>query len=143
MAGQELASEGFAKGQVGSSAMPHKVNARNCERVCGFSTILSGHVTMTANLAGHQWNEGDVSCSVVRRVALPDAVGSVWSLLDMGDGSVNTLRFSDDGDGKTTLTLLIQYNSKEARDAAVSTGMTDGMETSYQSLDALLAKVRA
>jgi uncharacterized protein YndB with AHSA1/START domain len=62
---------------------------------------------------------------------------------DMGDGSVNTLRFSDDGDGRTTLTLLIQYNSKEARDAAVSTGMTDGMETSYQSLDALLASVAA
>ena len=68
--------------QVGSSAMPHKVNARNCERVCGFSTILSGYVTMTANLAGHQWNEGDVSCSVVRRVALPDAFFAIDGLLE-------------------------------------------------------------
>ncbi len=82
MAGQGLLTEGFQKGQVGSSAMPHKVNARNCERICGFSTILSGYVTMTAALAGHQWNEGDVSCSVVRRVALPDAFYAVDGLLE-------------------------------------------------------------
>ena len=82
MAGAGLLTEGFQEGQVGSSAMPHKVNARNCERVCGFSTILSGYVTMTANLAGHQWNEGDVSCSVVRRVALPDACFAIDGLLE-------------------------------------------------------------
>lgn len=82
MAGQGLLTEGFQKGQVGSSAMPHKVNARNCERICGFSTILSGYVTMTGTLAGHQWNEGDVSCSVVRRVALPDAFYAIDGLLE-------------------------------------------------------------
>ncbi|HEX2101559.1 MAG TPA: adenylosuccinate lyase [Candidatus Synoicihabitans sp.] len=82
MAGQGLLTEGFQKGQVGSSAMPHKMNARNCERICGFSTILSGHVTMTATLAGDQWNEGDVSCSVVRRVALPDACYALDGLLE-------------------------------------------------------------
>lgn len=73
MAGHELASEGFQKGQVGSSAMPHKMNARSCERISGFSAILGGHVNMVMALSGDQWNEGDVSCSVVRRVALPDA----------------------------------------------------------------------
>jgi adenylosuccinate lyase len=82
MAGAGLLTEGFQEGQVGSSAMPHKVNARNCERICGFSTILAGYVTMTANLAGHQWNEGDVSCSVVRRVALPDAFFAIDGLLE-------------------------------------------------------------
>lgn len=82
MAGAGLLTEGFQEGQVGSSAMPHKVNARNCERVCGFSTILAGYVTMTANLAGHQWNEGDVSCSVVRRVALPDAFFALDGLFE-------------------------------------------------------------
>jgi len=73
MAGQELVTEGFKDGQVGSSAMPHKMNTRSCERINGFMTILRGHLTMVADLAGDQWNEGDVSCSVVRRVALPDA----------------------------------------------------------------------
>jgi adenylosuccinate lyase len=82
MAGQGLLTEGFQEGQVGSSAMPHKVNARNCERICGFSTILSGYVAMTSALAGHQWNEGDVSCSVVRRVALPDAFYAIDGLLE-------------------------------------------------------------
>jgi len=82
MAGAGLLTEGFQAGQVGSSAMPHKVNARNCERICGFATILSGYVTMTGALAGHQWNEVDVSCSVVRRVALPDAFFAIDGLLE-------------------------------------------------------------
>jgi adenylosuccinate lyase len=73
MAGQELATEGFKEGQVGSSAMPHKMNSRSCERVSGFLAILIGHSAMASALLGDQWNEGDVSCSVVRRVALPDA----------------------------------------------------------------------
>jgi len=73
MAGQELATEGFKPGQVGSSAMPHKMNSRSCERVNGLAVVLRGYLSMVGELAGDQWNEGDVSCSVVRRVALPDA----------------------------------------------------------------------
>jgi adenylosuccinate lyase len=73
MAGHELATEGFQPGQVGSSAMPHKTNTRSCERINGLLVVLRGHLSMVAELAGDQWNEGDVSCSVVRRVALPDA----------------------------------------------------------------------
>ncbi|MFC1462805.1 adenylosuccinate lyase [Verrucomicrobiota bacterium] len=93
MAGHELASEGFAKGQVGSSAMPHKMNSRSCERINGFNTILRGYVTMAAGLAGDQWNEGDVSCSVVRRVVLPDSF------------------FAADGALETTLTVLGQMEA--------------------------------
>ena len=73
MAGIETVTEGFKEGQVGSSAMPHKMNARSCERVGGMQILLRGYLTMAADLAGAQWNEGDVFCSVVRRVALPDA----------------------------------------------------------------------
>ena len=73
MAGHELATEGFAPGQVGSSAMPHKMNTRSCERVGGLGTVLQGYLAMVTGLVGDQWNEGDVSCSVVRRVALPGA----------------------------------------------------------------------
>jgi adenylosuccinate lyase len=82
MAGAELATEGFAKGQVGSSAMPHKMNARSCERINGFVILLRGYAFMTSELAGNQWNEGDVSCSVVRRVALPDAFFAIDGLLE-------------------------------------------------------------
>jgi adenylosuccinate lyase len=73
MAGLELATEGFQPGQVGSSAMPHKMNSRSCERINGLLVVLRGYLSMVGELAGDQWNEGDVSCSVVRRVALPDA----------------------------------------------------------------------
>jgi adenylosuccinate lyase len=82
MAGHELASEGFAPGQTGSSAMPHKMNSRSCERINGLHAILKGHVTMAAGLAGDQWNEGDVSCSVVRRVVLPDSFFAMDGLLE-------------------------------------------------------------
>jgi adenylosuccinate lyase len=73
MAGHELVTEGFRPGQVGSSAMPHKMNTRSSERVNGLAVVLRGYLAMAGELAGDQWNEGDVSCSVVRRVALPDA----------------------------------------------------------------------
>ena len=90
MAGHELVTEGFREGQVGSSAMPHKMNARSCERVCGLRLVLSGYVAMVAGLAGQQWNEGDVMCSVVRRVALPDACfaadGMFNTWIDVLDG---------------------------------------------------------
>jgi len=82
MAGHETASEGFAPGQTGSSAMPHKMNSRSCERVNGFLTLLRGYETMAAALAGDQWHEGDVSCSVVRRVALPDAFFAIDGLFE-------------------------------------------------------------
>lgn len=82
MAGNEVVTEGFKEGQVGSSAMPHKMNARSCERVGGFQVILRGYLTMVADLAGQQWNEGDVFCSVVRRVALPDAFFAIGGQLE-------------------------------------------------------------
>jgi adenylosuccinate lyase len=73
MAGHELVTEGFADGQVGSSAMPHKMNTRSSERVGGLAVVVRGYLSMVSELVGDQWNEGDVSCSVVRRVALPGA----------------------------------------------------------------------
>lgn len=96
MAGHELVTEGFAKGQVGSSAMPHKMNSRSCERIDGFHVLLKGYLAMAAGLAGDQWNEGDVSCSVVRRVMLPDAFLAMDGLLE------------------TTLTVLDQLEVFEA-----------------------------
>jgi len=82
MAGQELVTEGFKPGQVGSSAMPHKMNSRSCERINGLNVVLSGYLTMGIGLVGDQWNEGDVSCSVVRRVALPDAFLAIDGLFE-------------------------------------------------------------
>lgn len=88
MAGNGLVIEGFSKGRKGSSAMPHKVNASKCERINGFMPVLGGFLNMVKSLVGNQWQEGDVSCSVVRRVALSGAF------------------FTFDGLSETTLTVL-------------------------------------
>jgi adenylosuccinate lyase len=82
MAGNDLVSEGFKAGQVGSSAMPHKMNTRSCERINGFTAILKGYAAMIGEVSGNQWNEGDVSDSVVRRVAIADAFYAIDGLLE-------------------------------------------------------------
>ncbi len=96
MAGHELATEGFQPGQVGSSAMPHKMNTRSAERINGLAVVLRGQLSMVSELAGAQWNEGDVSDSVVRRVALPDAFLAL------------------DGLYETTLTVLDEFGAHPA-----------------------------
>ncbi len=93
MAGNELVTEGFKPGQVGSSAMPHKMNTRSCERINGLAVVVRGNLSMVGELAGDQWNEGDVSDSVVRRVALPDAF------------------FAADGLFETFLTVLDEFGA--------------------------------
>lgn len=76
--------------------MPHKMNTRSCERVNGLQVVLRGYASMAAELAGAQWNEGDVFCSVVRRVALPDAF------------------FALDGQTETFLTVLDEFGAYPA-----------------------------
>jgi len=88
MSGYELVTEGFKEGQVGSSAMPHKMNTRSAERICGFSTLIKMYADGASRLAGDQWEEGDVSCSVARRIVMPDAL------------------YASDGLCETTLTVL-------------------------------------
>ena len=76
--------------------MPHKMNTRSCERVNGLQVVLRGYASMAAELAGAQWNEGDVFCSVVRRVALPDSF------------------FAIDGQIETFLTVLDEFGAYPA-----------------------------
>lgn len=123
MAGHETASEGFAPGQTGSSAMPHKMNSRSCERVNGFHVILKGHLTMASGLAGDQWNEGDVSCSVVRRVMLPDAF------------------FAIDGMFETYLTILDQMDAYQAVIAAETAHYLPFLMTTTIMMEAVKAGV--
>jgi adenylosuccinate lyase len=82
MAGYELVTEGFQEGQVGSSAMPHKMNTRSSERICGFAELLKMYAGGASRIAGDQWEEGDVSCSVMRRVIIPDAFYSMDGLCE-------------------------------------------------------------
>ena len=66
------AEEPFAKGQKGSSAMPHKRNPVICERICGLSRLLRGNaLAAMENIA--LWHERDISHSSVERVIMPDS----------------------------------------------------------------------
>jgi len=96
MAGLELVSEGFAPNQVGSSAMPHKMNSRSCERINGLAVVVRGYLSMISEVSGEQWNEGDVSDSVVRRVAISDAFFALDAIIE------------------TTLTVLNEFGIFEA-----------------------------
>src|SRR3546814_20626702 len=118
MAGLEIATEGLAPGQVGSSAMPHKMNSRSCERVNGLLVVLRGHLSMVGELAGDQWNEGDVSCSVVRRVALPDAFLAADGLFQTFLSVPETFRSAERSVGKECVSTCrsrgspYHYNNK-------------------------------
>ena len=96
MAGHGLWSEGFRSNQVGSSAMPHKVNARSCERISGLHVVLGGYLEMCTRLAGSQWNEGDVSCSVVRRVVFPGISFAADGLLETALTVLNEMDFFEE-----------------------------------------------
>jgi len=90
MSGYELVTEGFKEGQVGSTAMPHKMNTRSSERICSFAELLKMYADGASRLSGDQWEEGDVSDSALRRVIIPDML------------------YTSDGLCETTLTVLNQ-----------------------------------
>ena len=73
--------EPFARGQKGSSSMPHKRNPVVCERVSGLARVIRGHaLAALENVA--LWHERDISHSSAERVVLPDAFLAVDYMLD-------------------------------------------------------------
>ena len=76
----------------------------------------------------------------VREVEAPERMVSTEEWGGDWPEALNTIDFAED-DGRTTLTTTTIYPSKEARDAALGTGMTDGMSASYDNLEALLRRL--
>lgn len=130
MAGAGLASEGFKAGQVGSSAMPHKMNSRSSERINGMAVLLRGYSAMAADLAGDQWNEGDVSCSVVRRVVIPDAFFTLDGLLHTFMTILNEFGIFEDNIGKELRDNLPILASTQILISCVKAGM--GREVAHE-----------
>ncbi len=83
--------EGFAKGQKGSSAMPHKKNPISAENLCGLSRLLR-----TNALASMEnmplWHERDISHSSVERVIMPDSTILADYILNRLAGLLSNLR---------------------------------------------------
>jgi adenylosuccinate lyase len=85
------AEEAFAKGQRGSSAMPHKRNPVGCEQVCGLARVVRANAQAAfENVA--LWHERDISHSSVERVILPDSTTLVDYLLARMTDIVANLR---------------------------------------------------
>jgi adenylosuccinate lyase len=139
MAGNDLVSEGFKKSQVGSSAMPHKMNTRSCERINGFAAILKGYAVMVGEISGNQWNEGDVSDSVVRRVALADAFFAIDGMLETTLTVLNEFEIFPAMIEKEIRTQLPFLATTKILMAAVKNGM--GREDAHKVIKEISTKV--
>ena len=82
--------EFFAKGQKGSSAMPHKRNPITMERVAGLARLLRGYA-MTAMENVALWHERDISHSSTERVIGPDATIALDYMLDLMTRTIETM----------------------------------------------------
>lgn len=92
--GREV-EEPFAKGQKGSSAMPHKRNPVICERICGLARVIQSNV-MTAYRDMPLWHERDISHSSAERVILPDTTIALDYILDKMHYVLNALHVYPD-----------------------------------------------
>ncbi|MBD3166497.1 adenylosuccinate lyase [bacterium] len=89
------AREGFRKGQKGSSAMPHKRNPIDSEKICGMARLLRGNMHAAyENVA--LWHERDISHSSVERVILPDSTIGLDYLLHLTADVVENLYVDPD-----------------------------------------------
>ena len=153
MAGLGLLSEGKAIGQVGSSAMPHKNNPRLSERVNGLFILLKGYLTMVSEISGNQWNEGDVSESVVRRVALADSFYTIDAILRsmkkiLSELQVNESAISRELDreleyllsSKVLLKAVEKGIGRESAHSLILESATESRSSSSETFFELLAK---
>ncbi len=132
MAGTGQATEGFAKGRVGSSAMPHKMNASRSERITGLYAVLGGSHAQLAGIVGGQWYEGDVTCSVVRRVALPNAFFAADGLLQTVRAVLGSFEAFPAVIARELETYLPFLATSKILMAAVTTGA--GRETAHATI---------
>ena len=84
------AEEYFARGQKGSSAMPHKRNPVTCEQICGLARVVRANVQAAFEDVA-LWHERDISHSSVERVILPDSTILADYLLDKTTSLVDKL----------------------------------------------------
>jgi adenylosuccinate lyase len=91
MAGHGLVAETRTPGQVGSSAMPHKTNPILAERIHGLQITARGFHSMITQTCGERWNEGDISDSCTRRIAIPGLFGAVSGAVQTAAGMLARL----------------------------------------------------
>ncbi len=147
------AEENFAKGQKGSSAMPHKRNPIVSEQLCGLARVLRGNA-LSAMENNALWHERDISHSSVERIILPDSCILVHYMLGKTcDLMENLLVYPDNMMKNIELThglvfsqaLLLQLTncglSREKAYALVQSEAMKSIETGTDFLFNVLANV--
>ncbi len=143
--------EGFSKGQKGSSAMPHKRNPVQSERLCGFARLLRG--CLVAGLENTAlWHERDISHSSVERFILPDACGvAMYSLERAAElagglriiGSAVERNLAAGGDRFASQAVMLELvdrgRTREEAYAAVQAAAARAVEAGSSFLDEALA----
>lgn len=129
--------EHFAKGQKGSSAMPHKRNPIGSENICGMARVLRGNV-VTAYEDVTLWHERDISHSGAERVILPDsAIGLDYMLNRMGKILANLDVFPETMKKNMDKTLGLIYSGRVLL-KLVESGMS--REAAYDLIQPYTAK---
>jgi len=117
------AEERFAKGQKGSSAMPHKRNPITCERVAGMARLLRGYaVSALENVA--LWHERDITHSSVERVILPDAATALHYMLTKMIGIISSMNVYPDNMKKNIEITHGLIHSQRVLLALIESGLT-------------------
>lgn len=129
--------EHFAKGQKGSSAMPHKRNPIGSENICGMARVLRGNV-VTAYEDVTLWHERDISHSGAERVILPDStIGLDYMLNRMGKILANLDVFPETMKKNMDKTLGLIYSGRVLL-KLVESGMS--REAAYDLIQPYTAK---
>lgn len=114
--------EGFAKGQKGSSAMPHKRNPISAENLSGLARLLRGNaVAAMENMA--LWHERDISHSSVERVIMPDSTILMDYMLNRLAGLVGGLRLLPENMIRNMESSHGLYFSQRLLTALIETGL--------------------
>ncbi|MBI5101663.1 MAG: adenylosuccinate lyase [Nitrospirae bacterium] len=117
------AEEPFAKGQKGSSAMPHKRNPVGCENLTGLARVVrSNALASFENVA--LWHERDISHSSVERIIIPDSTILIDYMLDRLTGILSDLQVYPDRMKENMGRSYGLYNSQNALISLTEKGMT-------------------
>ncbi|WP_300158989.1 adenylosuccinate lyase [Solidesulfovibrio sp.] len=116
------AEEGFAKGQKGSSAMPHKKNPISAENICGLSRLVrTNALAAMENMA--LWHERDISHSSVERVIMPDSTILADYTVARLTGILKNLKVNPDNMARNMMASYGLFYSQRVLLALIETGM--------------------
>lgn len=128
------AEEGFAKGQKGSSAMPHKKNPISAENICGLSRLVRTNA-LAAMENMPLWHERDISHSSVERVIMPDSTILADYIVARLTGILKNLKINPENMARNLMASFGLFYSQRVLLALIETGMD--RQKAYEAVQAV------